>query len=182
MNSLETKKIPLEWKEAKMTTLHRKGDMEDIKNYRPITLLSHMYKLFTWILQKEMEKVLDENQQREQDSFRKGFPTVDHLQTINQLMEKCNEINRPLCIRYIDYEKAFDSTEHEAIFKALITIGINETYITIIEEIYTGVTARVYMDNEVTENITLLRGPRQEDPISPQTIHSLIMPSKNRKE
>ena len=54
---LETKKIPAEWKEAKMIILHKKGDTTDIKNYRPISPLSHMYKLFTRILQKRMEKV-----------------------------------------------------------------------------------------------------------------------------
>ena len=42
---------------------------------------------------------------------------------------------------------AFDSIEHEAIFKAVISIGINETYITILEDTYTGVTARVIHSN-----------------------------------
>ena len=92
-----------------------------------------------------MEKVLDENQPREQAGFRKGYSTVDHLQTINQLIENCNEFKRPLCIRYIDYERAFDSIEHEAIFKALRSMGINKTYITILEDIYTGATARVHI-------------------------------------
>ena len=50
-----------EEKEAKMIILHKKGDMKDITNYRPISLLSHIYKLFTRTLQKRMEKVLDEN-------------------------------------------------------------------------------------------------------------------------
>ena len=53
---LERNKIPAEWKEARMIILHKKGDMRDIKNYRPISLLSHMYELFTRILQKKNEK------------------------------------------------------------------------------------------------------------------------------
>ena len=81
-----------------------------------------------------MERVLNENQPREQAGFRKVCSTVDHLQTINQLIEKWIEFKRPLCIGYIDYEKAFHSIEHEAIFKALRSIGINETYITILED------------------------------------------------
>ena len=55
-----------------------------------------------------------------------------------QLTEECNKFKRPLRTGYIDYEKAFDSIEHEAIFKALRSIGINETYITILEDIYKG--------------------------------------------
>ena len=133
-----------------------------------------MYKLFTRILQKRMERVLDENQQREQAGFRKGYSTVDHLQTFNQLIEKCNEFNRPLCIGYIDYEKAFDSIQHKAIFKALRSIGINETYITILEDTYTGATARVQMDSQVSEEIPILRGVRQGDPISPKLFTATI--------
>ena len=67
--------------------------MKDIKNYRPISLLSHLYKLFTWKLQKRMEKVLGENQPRKEAGFRKGYSVVDHLQTISQLIEKCNNNN-----------------------------------------------------------------------------------------
>ena len=82
-----------------------------------------MYKLFTRVLQKRMEQTLDANQPREQAGFRKGYSTTDHLQSINQVIEKCNEFNLPLCIAYIDYEKAFDSVEHAIIFKALRNIA-----------------------------------------------------------
>ena len=108
----------------------------------------------------------------------KGYSTVDHLQTINQLIEKCNEFKRPLCIGYIDYEKAFDFIEHKAIFKALRSIGMDETYITILADTYTGATARVHVDSQVSEEIPILRGVRQGDPISPNlftaTIHEVF--------
>ena len=48
-NILQEKKIPKTWKEAKVILLHKKGDKADIKNYRPISLLSHVYKIFTKI-------------------------------------------------------------------------------------------------------------------------------------
>ena len=146
----------------------QKGDVRDIKNYRPISLLSHMYKLFTRILQKRMERLLKENQPREQIGFRKGNSTFVHLQTINQLIEKCNEFKRPLCIGYIDNEKAVDSIEHEAIFKTLRSIGMNEAYITNVEDTNTCAAARVHMENQVSEEITRLRGVRQGHPISPK--------------
>ena len=44
----------------------QKRDKRDIKNYTPISLLSHMYKLFTRIVQRRMGYVLDGNQPREQ--------------------------------------------------------------------------------------------------------------------
>ena len=46
------------------------------------------------------------------------------------------------------------------------SIGLNETFIAILEYIYTGVTARVQIDNQVSEEIPILRDVRQGDPIS----------------
>ena len=114
------------------------------------------------------------NPSREQAGFRKGYSTVNHLQTINQLIGKCNDIKRPLCIGYIDYEKAFDSIEHEAIFKALTTIGTSETCITILKGIYTGATARAQMEDIVSEEISTQRGVRQGDPISTKLFTATI--------
>ena len=51
----------------------------------------------------------------EQADFRVGCSTYDHLQTISYLTERSNDFNIPLCIGYIDYEKAYDCNEHKAI-------------------------------------------------------------------
>ena len=50
-NILKTKQIPDSWHEAKLVILFKKGDHKNIKNYRPISLLSHCYKIFTRLLQ-----------------------------------------------------------------------------------------------------------------------------------
>ena len=74
---LETKKIPVVWKEAKMIT-HAKQRHK--RHYSLISLFSHMYKLFTRLLRKRVERILDETQPREQNGFRKkGYSTVDPL-------------------------------------------------------------------------------------------------------
>ena len=121
-----------------------------------------------------MKKTLDANQPREQAGFRKGFATTDHLHTINQIIEKSNKFNLPLCIAYIDYEKAFDSVEHNVIFQALRHIGINETYINIIEDIYNEAEAKVHIEKQESEEINILRGVRQGDPISPKLFTAAI--------
>lgn len=165
---LNEKKIPTCWKEAKIILLHKKGDKTDIKNYRPISLLSHVYKVFTRIIQNRIKNLLDENQPREQAGFRAGFSTTDHLQAINQLIEKTNEYQLDLCIGYIDYEKAFDSVEHKELFSALRKVGVNEGYVNILEDIYTNATARIHIENDVSEIINIERGVRQGDTISPK--------------
>ena len=56
----------------------------------------------------------------------------------------------------------------QAIFKTLRSIGINEAYVTILEDTYTGATARVHMDIQVSDEIPIQRGVRQGDPMSPK--------------
>ena len=96
-NIIKTKQIPDScWHEAKIVILFKKGDPKDIKNYRPISLMSHSYKIFTRLLQSRIERTLDENQPREQAGFRKGCSTTDQLQALHQTIEKSNEYNVPL--------------------------------------------------------------------------------------
>ena len=91
-----------------MILIHKKGDNRDLKNYRPISLLSNIYKVFTKIFTFRLTRVLDENKPIEQVGFRSGYFTIDHIHTLNQLKEKCAEYQKPLCLAFVDYEKAFE--------------------------------------------------------------------------
>ena len=131
------RRIPKTWKEANMGIFFKKGNRKYIKNYRPICLLSNMYKLFTKIITTRLEKKLDENQpSREQAGFRSKYSTTDHIHAINQLKEKCSEYNIPLCVAFVDYEKASDSVQTQAILTSLQEQGIEDVYIEILKDIY----------------------------------------------
>lgn len=47
------------------------------------------------------------------------------------------------CIHFVDYEKAFDSVEHSAVFHSLWEQGINENYIKVIENVYNNWSAAI---------------------------------------
>ena len=115
----ERKQNSKELENLKMILIHKKGDNRDLKNYRPISLLSNLYKVFTKILTVRLTKVLDENQPIEQAGFRSGYSTIDHINTSSQLKEKCAEYQKPLCLAFVDYEKAFDSVKTWAILNSL---------------------------------------------------------------
>ena len=112
-----------------MVIFFKKGKVKDIKNYIPICLLLEMYKLFTKMIRTRLEKKLDENQHRKQAGFRSKYSTTDHIHAINQLKEKCHEYNIPLCVAFVDYEKAFDSVQTQAILTPLQEQRIEDVYI-----------------------------------------------------
>lgn len=105
---LNNGEIPDSWKTANVIILYKKGDKEDIGKYRPISLLSHLYKLLTKILNNRIANKLDDIKPVEQAGFRRGYSTIDHLHTLRQVIEKSQEYNTHIYLAFIDLEKAFD--------------------------------------------------------------------------
>ena len=64
---------------------------------------------------------------------------------------KVNEHNLPQCVGFIDYEKAFDTVEHFAIFEALRKTNINKTYMNILQSIYSQASAMIHVDELVPD-------------------------------
>lgn len=164
---------PTNWNNAIIIIMHKKGNIADLKNYRPISLLSHLYKLFTKILTKRLTSKLDFYQPTEQAGFRSGYGTNDHLQVIKTLIEKSVEYNKPLVLIFVDYEKAFDSIKHSEMFKALADCRVDHRYSAILQHIYENATASVRLHEE-TERFRVQRGVRQGDTISPKLFTTLL--------
>ncbi|KAK6750712.1 hypothetical protein RB195_002593 [Necator americanus] len=159
--------VPKQWKTSKTVLLYKKGDPHDIGNYRPICLLSVIYKLFTRVILNRIEKVLDEGQPCEQAGFRKGFSTIDHIHTVSKLIEVSREYKMPLCLTFIDLKKAFDSVQTEAVVEALDNQGVPTQYIKVLRELYSNFTTIIspFYKNII---IDVKRAVRQGDTISPK--------------
>ena len=80
---------------------------------------------------------------------------------------KCREYNIPLCVAFVDYEKAFDSVQTQAILTSLQEQGIEDVYIEILKDIYTDSSVTVHLHKE-SDKIRIKRGVRQGDTISPK--------------
>ncbi|EYC27290.1 hypothetical protein Y032_0009g630 [Ancylostoma ceylanicum] len=125
--------------------IFKKGDKEEIENYRPIALLSIPYKVFTKIILNRLEGTLDAYQPTEQAGFRKGFCCMDHIHTETQLIERCREYTMPLILTFVDYRKAFDSVETNAVLNALIHAGVDPAYVNILEQCNIGTTTTIQL-------------------------------------
>ncbi len=164
---LKEGKVPSQWKGSNTILLHKKGDKEDLKNYRPICLLSHIYKLFTKIIVTRLSNNLDYQQPREQAGFRKNYSTMDHIFTLTQLIERAREYKLPLCVAFVDYEKAFDSVEINAVLTSLQKQGIEAQYINLLKEANSNCTTDIkLLPTPVT--IPVGKGVKQGDTISPK--------------
>ena len=78
---LNTGYFPASWTEGIIISLFKKEDPENVRNYRSITLLCCMSKLFTAILNKRIKKVIEDNNvlSDAQFGFRSGRSTTDAI-------------------------------------------------------------------------------------------------------
>ena len=172
---IEEEITPSQWNNATIIIVHKKGDVTDLKNYRPISLLSHVYKLFTKILTKRLTNKIDFFLSSEQAGFRSGYGTNDHLLTVKVLIEKCIEYNRPLMLVFVDFEKAFDSVDQWKLLETLSESRIDHRYSSIIRHIYDNATANVRIStNQCTDKFNIDRGVRQGDTLSPKLFVAVL--------
>ena len=134
--------------------------------------------VFSNILLQRMICMLDFHQPHEQARFRTGYSTMDHLQVVNQLQEKANEYNIPLCCAFVDYENSFDSTEFEPLFEGLNNQAVDEAFFNILQNLYSEATSVLRLHKN-SEKFKLGRGDNRGDNISPKC-HVCNTPSSTR--
>ncbi|KAK6743844.1 hypothetical protein RB195_010880 [Necator americanus] len=164
---LQKERIPHQWKTLRTVLIYKKGDREDLRNYRPICLLSVLYKVFTKIILTRISRTLDEAQPQEQAGLRQGFSCLDHIQTVSRVIEVCREYRLPLVLIFVDYEKAFDSVETNAVLPALVDQGVDASYVRTLANCYDRCTTRIQLFH-CPLTIPVGKEVRQGDTISPK--------------
>ena len=104
-----------------------------------------------------LENMLDMMQPREQAGFRSRFSTMDHIQVLREIIERCNEYEQPLCLAFIDYEKAFDSVYTSSVVEVLKEQRIDEAYVDLIQNIYSRATSAIRLNRD-SEKINIEKG------------------------
>lgn len=119
--------VPSVYKEANVTPVPKKGDMSDVSNYRPISLLNSENKLFERLIFKYLFNHLRDNNLLSslQSGFIPGDSTVNQLtflyNTFCQALDAGKEVRAVFC----DISKAFDRVWHLGLLQKLCAAGIS---------------------------------------------------------
>ena len=163
---LSSRAVPDDWRRSRLVVLFKKGDPKMPSNYRPIAILPLLYKLFSRMLCSRLEERIMSQQSIDQAAYRKGYSTDDHLLTLTLLLERSSEWNAEVWLALVDFEKAFDTVEHAALWAALLELGVDVAYIDLLKMVYSEQAATVSAGSE-SRAFNLGRGVKQGDPISP---------------
>ena len=119
------------------------------------------------IIQKRLEKKIEEEISNTQAGFRKNCGTRDQLFNLKMIIQKCREYNVDLYMCFIDYSKAFDCVSHEKLWKVLNDMGFPKREIHLIKELYRGQQSAVRTSCGTTEWFRVEKGVRQGCILSP---------------
>lgn len=114
------KNIPKMWRKTKIIALLKPGkDTDDPKNYRPIPLLCHTYKLFERMLLNRLVPFVDSALIKEQAGFRPGKSCTGQILNLTQTIENGFENKKVTGVALIDLTAAYDTVNHRLMLKKL---------------------------------------------------------------
>jgi hypothetical protein len=119
--------FPSELKISKIVPVHKKGNNSDPNNYRPVSLLPSISKIFEKAMYNRVVSFLEENNlfDSEQHGFRKGKSCVSALVEFTEsVINSIDNGERPVGI-FMDLSKAFDSISHKTLLQKLGSLGIS---------------------------------------------------------
>jgi len=139
---IETNRIPLEWKEAVVTPLVKKKKLSlfDLNNYRGISVLPPVAKIFEKILASQITIYMNMNKMlfSGQHGFRSGHSCETAL---HELLSDINTIRDKRSIAlllFIDFRKAFDLVDSDLLIKKLFFYGFDNNSLGLIQNYFAG--------------------------------------------
>ena len=140
-NCLSTCTVPEEWKQALVVNIYKgKGSESDPANYRPISLLNVLYKIYASLLQKRLATAHDHHLRSSQFGFRTRRSTSDPAFILRRLQDYSAKVGQQFHILFLDWKQAFDKVDHSAMLIALRRLGVHPQYISIIKDLYSDPT------------------------------------------
>ena len=157
------------WSNGIIVPIHKKGSVSDVNNYRGITLVSCLSKLFTSVLNKRIEKICNEHNliSDAQFGFRKGRSTVDAIFILMSLVQNYLANNKRLYVIFVDMMKCFDSIYRNGLYIKLFKSGIQGKMLRIIRDMYSNVKSCVKQMSSFSDYFSYSVGLRQGEVMSP---------------
>ncbi|KAK3514786.1 hypothetical protein QTP70_031014, partial [Hemibagrus guttatus] len=162
--------LSLSSRRAVITLLPKKGDLQDIKNWRPVSLLCTDYKVMSKALANRLRDIMDFVIQTDQTYCVPNRSIIDNVSLIRDILDVSRSLVVDLGLISLDQEKAFDRVEHQYLWKTLEAFGLSPSLIAMIKVLYQDVESVLKINGGLSAPFKVQRGIRQGCSLSAWTL------------
>jgi hypothetical protein len=168
-NCLEKEIWPNALKTAEVIPLHKANEKHLQNNYRPISLISNLAKIFEKLIHKRFIDFFNKHNliSNRQYGFRKNMGTKDALAQITNLLYNKLDKSEPIAITFLDLAKAFDTVDHQILLDKLHRYGIRGKAYNIIKNYLSNRQQKVRINNKYSKYRTVNTGIPQGTILGP---------------
>ena len=129
--SIRTSTFPSAWKRALVVPIPKAGNLTQVKNYRPISLLPLPGKILEKLIHQQLSSYLEGDLLLvdEQHGFRKNHSTIHFVSQLTNYISKKLDNRIPTLAAYVDFRKAFDCVQHPLLLAKLGKLGVGTSII-----------------------------------------------------
>ena len=160
-HSLESSIFPQSLKMAVVTPVYKKNDPLDRTNYRPVSVLTGIAKIFESVICDQMSSYFDKILSPSLAAYRKNYSCEDVLLRSIEDWRDALDRNHFIGCMSMDLSKAFDSLPHSLLLAKLLTYGMSECSVKLIRSYLTDRKQCVKIDNEYSLWKSMKRGVPQ---------------------
>ena len=129
---------PKAWGEGIIVPIFKGGDKDDAHNYRGITLINILSKIYSQVLHNRLTNWSDRENKisNNQFGFQKGKSTVDCIFIFSSIISKTLSTGNKLYCAFLDYEKAFDKIDRSLLWHKLLAENVSSKLVKALKSMY----------------------------------------------
>ena len=165
--SIRNNKFPEELKLADITPVFKKDDATSVKNYRPVSVLPVVSKIFERIIQKQITAHIDTYLSPYLCGYRKGFNAQHALISLIEKWKQSLDKQGYAGAMLMDLSKAFDTLNHELLIAKLHAYGFDKNALELVHSYLTNRWQRTKINKSFSSWSELLLGVPQGSVLGP---------------
>ncbi|GJS57179.1 RNA-directed DNA polymerase, eukaryota [Tanacetum coccineum] len=150
-----------------ITLIPKIPNANQVKDFRPISLIGSLYKIVTKILANRLVPVLGDIVQEVQSAFVPGRQIMDGPFVLNEIMQWCSYRKKRSIIFKVDFEKAYDSVRWDFLDEVLQKFGFGSKWRHWIQSCLKSSRGSILINGSPTEEFQFYKGLKQGDSLSP---------------
>ena len=158
---------PSDWKHGDWTPVHKKDDKYSKENYRPITVLPCVDKVFEQLVGTQLTAGFDSHMYEYSSAYRKVHSCETTLINLVEGWRKARDNKLAVSILSTDMSKAFDSLHPPLLLSKLKAYGFQDSTVQLLNSYLSNRKYRVKLGNHVSSHRTVSRGCPQGSALGP---------------